>query len=168
MDGSTVFYIIAVIIYFIYTSFAKKKANNGGSEMDENKNAPNQGTSFEELLRDIRKDQRQKVPEETQEEWVETIPEREYHEPNDNEEFAEERRPLAKEREFISAYRNVKQPLVKLDDQVDIDNDQKILGDVVDVAGEHQSGNKYARLLKNPETIKDVVILTEVFNRRHF
>jgi len=168
MDGSTVFYIIAVIIYFIYTSFAKKKADNGGSEMDENKNAPKQGTSFEELLRDIRKDQRQKVPEESQEEWVETIPERDYQELKDDEVFAEEKRPLAKESKFISAYRDVKQPLVKLDDQVDIDKDQKILGDVVDVAGEHQSGNKYARLLKNPETIKDVVILTEVFNRRHF
>ncbi|EPR67597.1 hypothetical protein [Cyclobacterium qasimii] len=168
MDSSTVFYIIAVIIYFIYTSFAKKKADNEGPEMDENDNVPNQGPSFEELLRDIRNEQHQEVPEETEEEWVEPIPRRGYQELNKTEEYAEVEKPPVKEGEFISAYRGVRQPLVKLDDQVDIENDQKLLGEVVDVAGEYQNGNKYARLLKNPETIKEAVVLTEVFNRRHF
>lgn len=171
MDGSTVLYIIAVIIYFIYTSFAKKKPGEEGAERDGNADAPNQGPSFEELLREIRKDQSQPVSNEDTEGWTEEVSEREYSE---EAEMAEEERyvekKVAKPREgtYTGAYRNVKQPLVKLDDQVDLDDDKKILGEVVDVAGEHQVGNKYAKLLKDPETIKDAVILTEIFNRKHF
>ena len=168
MDSSTVFYIIAVIIYFIYTSFAKKKADNEAPEMGENDNVPNQGPSFEELLREIRSEQHQDAPEETEEELVEPIPRRGYQELTKTDEYAEEVKPLAKEREYNRTYRDVRQPLVKLDDQVDIENDEKLLGEVVDVAGEYQNGNKYAKLLKNPETIKEAVVLAEVFNRRHF
>ncbi|AKP52585.1 hypothetical protein [Cyclobacterium amurskyense] len=166
MDGSTIFYIIAVIVYFIYSSFTKKKEEEARGEMEEPENMPKQGPSFEELLREIRKDQNPDIVEEVEEEWVEETRHRKYKEIEEQEVFAEEKRPV--EKEFKSAYRDVRQPFVKLDDQVVIEDGKKILGEVVDVAGEYKTGNRYSKLLKNPESVKDAVILTEIFNRKHF
>tara|TARA_R110000744_G_scaffold379194_1_gene496704 strand:+ start:325 stop:831 length:507 start_codon:yes stop_codon:yes gene_type:complete len=168
MDGSTVLYLIAVIIYFIYTSFVKKKPDEEYAEKEGNEQAPNQGPSFEELLREIRKDQTETVPEESKNEWDDEHGDREFPEVKQEEFPAEEEDYKPREKTHTSAYQSIKQPLVKLDDQVDIDDNKKILGEVVDVAGEYTVGNKYAKILKNPETLKDAVILSEVFNRKHF
>ena len=78
MDGSTIFYIIAVIVYFIYSSFTKKKEEEARGEMEESENMPKQGPSFEELLREIRKDQNPDIVEEVEEEWVEETRHRKY------------------------------------------------------------------------------------------
>jgi hypothetical protein len=168
MDSSTVFYIIAVIIYFIYTSFAKRKSDNSNPEMEEKGSPPKQGPSFEDLLREIRTGQNQKKAAENEEELEEQKPDTTPSLPKTERKLVEEARNLADEVEVGNAYRDIKQPLVKLDDQVDLSDGQKLLGDVVDVAGEYPGGNKYARLLKSPETKKDVVVLTEIFNRKHF
>jgi hypothetical protein len=169
MDSSTVFYIIAVIIYFIYTSFANRKSDNSNPEMEEQEGSPSQGTSFEDLLRDIRDRQNQDKSAENEEEVLQD------EKPDSTTLLSKTQRKLddqesnsADEVEVKNTYRDIKQPLIKLDDQVDLSDGRKILGDVVDVAGEHPGGNKYARFLKNPETKKDAIVLTEIFNRKHF
>ena len=57
--------------------------------------------------------------------------------------------------------------MVKLDDQVDIDSNEKILGEVEDVAEEYKGKSKYRDMLKNPESIKDAIVLTEILNRKY-
>jgi len=168
MDSSTVFYIIAVIIYFIYTSFAKRKPDNVNPEMEEQDGSPAQGPSFEDLLRDIRKGQNQDRSAENQEELEEQKPDITPPPLKTQRKLAEQESFPTDEVEVRNTYRDIKQPLVKLDDQVDLSDGRKLLGDVVDVAGEYYGRNKYARLLKNPETKKDAVVLTEIFNRKHF
>ena len=168
MDGSTVLYLIAVIIYFIYTSFVKKNTEEEYAEKKSNEQAPNQGPSFEELLREIRRDQTESTPEDNNEDWVEKNADRKFPEVKQEELPSEVGVFKPKEETHTSAYQSIKQPLVKLDDQVDLSDNKKILGEVVDVAGEYTVGNKYAKILKNPETLKDAVVLTEVFNRKHF
>ena len=168
MDSSTVFYIIAVIIYFIYTSFAKRKPDNVNPEMEEQDGSPAQGPSFEDLLKDIRKGQNRDRSAENEEELEEQKPDTTPPPLKTQRKLAEQESYPTDEGEVRNTYRDIKQPLVKLDDQVDLSDGRKLLGDVVDVAGENYGRNKYARLLKNPETKKDAVVLTEIFNRKHF
>jgi len=68
--------------------------------------------------------------------------------------------------ESKNRYNAQSQPLVKLDDQVDLDDTKTILGEVE----EEDSGktNKYAQLLKSPETLKDAIIVSEIINRKYF
>ncbi|MDO6437238.1 hypothetical protein Q4534_07475 [Cyclobacterium sp. 1_MG-2023] len=146
----------------------KKKPEEEYAEKEGNEQTPNQGPSFEELLREIRKDQTETVPEENRDEWTKEVSDHDYSEDIRDEQATEEEVFIPGEKTHTSAYRSIKQPLVKLDDQVDLEDNKKILGEVVDVAGEYTVGNKYAKILKNPETLKDAVILTEVFNRKHF
>ena len=119
-------------------------------------------------MREIRRDQTESTPEDNNEDWVEKKADRKFPEVKQEELPSEVGVFKPKEETHTSAYQSIKQPLVKLDDQVDLSDNKKILGEVVDVAGEYTVGNKYAKILKNPETLKDAVVLTEVFNRKHF
>ncbi|MBD3628971.1 hypothetical protein [Cyclobacterium sp.] len=166
MDSGTIFYIIAIIIYFIYTSFAKKKTPEMENDPETTDKVPKKGPSFEELLREIRNEQSERERDlEYDGEEVVTESEPEFS-----------RKPVKPEPATIpeiegsykDPYRDIKQPLVKLDDQVDLEDDKKILGEVVDVAEEYSGRSKYARILKNTDSARDAVILTEIFNRRHF
>jgi len=165
MDSGTIFYIIAIIIYFLYTTFAKKKTPDMENDPEVTEKPPQKGPSFEELLREIRNDQS----------------ERERDLEYDDEVIVEEKPVVSKkpappepvvlpeeEGAYKDPYRDIRQPMVKLDDQVDLEDDQKILGEVVDVAEEYSGRSKYARILKNTASARDAVILTEIFNRRHF
>ncbi|WP_205602099.1 hypothetical protein [Cyclobacterium jeungdonense] len=166
MDSGTIFYIIAIIVYFVYTSFIQKKAEkpSTGQEDSEGK-APQKGPSFDDLLREIRNEQGQRErdmdasPEPQEVEFSEKTTSKKA-------EAAEYR--ADNQEAYKNPYQDIKQPLVKLDDQVDIADDKKLLGEVEDVADENPGTSKYARMLKNPASARDAVILTEIFNRRHF
>ncbi|SEJ73477.1 hypothetical protein SAMN05192553_11049 [Cyclobacterium xiamenense] len=169
MDSGTIFYIIAIVIYFIYTSFIQKKPGSPEANPEKPEGPPQKKTSFEDLLREIRNEQgqRERDLEGTSEpEPVNTA--------SSATEVAEQRETtyVAQQQEAEGAYKNpyrdIKQPLVKLDDQVDLKDGKKILGEVVDVAEEFPGTSKYARLLKNTSSARDAVILTEIFNRKHF
>lgn len=173
MDSGTIFYIIAIIIYFIYTSFIQKKAEKPASDQeDPEAKAPQKGPSFDDLLREIRNEQGQRERDldasgNTQDE--------EYLEKTSPDEFedvayrSENQTDYEKNQDvYQNPYQDLKQPLIKLDDQVDLADDRRILGEVEDVAAENPGSSKYARMLKNPSSARDAVILTEIFNRRHF
>ncbi|WP_162343636.1 hypothetical protein [Cyclobacterium salsum] len=173
MDSGTIFYIIAIIIYFIYTSFIQKKAEKPTSDQEESDAKPPQkGPSFDDLLREIRNEQGQRErdmdasgePEEV------TYAEKTTAEEVEAAEYRTENQENYKKNQeaYKNPYQDLKQPLVKLDDQVDLADDKKLLGEVEDVAAENPGNSKYARLLKNPASARDAVILTEIFNRRHF
>ncbi|MCC5939017.1 MAG: hypothetical protein JJU34_17190 [Lunatimonas sp.] len=172
MDSGTIFYIIAVVIYFIYSALQQKKGQpkDGevpGESQDTPRDIPKNGT-FEDLLREIRREQGER-----EEELVITSrpATTETHEPIG-------RNPKVDREEVVTSstasrmadaygkYQS-KQPLVKLDDQVDIHDDKKILGKVESVTVKNNK-NPYAQLLKSPNTLRDAVVVSEILNRRHF
>lgn len=174
MDSGTIFYLIAIIAYFIYTSFISKKGEKkmDTGDGDSDTASPPKGVSFDDLLKEIRKEQTEReadiehTGENTSMDYEEEFEEAEsvvseIPAPNPSTgQYGHEERP--------DTYRDIKQPMVKLDDQVDINDEKKILGDVEDVAEELQGNSKYASMLKNSNQIKDAVILAEILNRRHF
>ena len=169
MDSGTIFYIIAIIIYFIYTSFIQKKQGSPEVNPEESDGPPQKKTSFEDLLREIRNEQGQR-----ERDLADTSEQEPVKSTSSASEVAEQSEAKSIEQQqgaegaYKNPYRDIKQPLVKLDDQVDLENSEKILGEVVDVAEEFPGTSKYARLLKNTSSARDAVILTEIFNRKHF
>lgn len=189
-DSSTIVYVIAVIVYFLYSTFFNKKApEQDTAPPEQTDNQPRKAVSFDELLKEIRREQGQMerdlegtsmeeekyVEEERytfenrQKEEVTPVPEpapKKYFTYEDPEQF-----PSSDEnyRNSQKRYKNYeKQPLVKLDDQVDLESDERILGEVEDVAGSSRGRNKYAALLKNPETVREAIIVSEILQRKHF
>lgn len=179
LDSSTIVYIVAVIVYFLYSTFFRKKTpeETGGQEEQERENQPQQPASFDDLLKKIRREQGEMEQDlEGYEEEVEREWEREKPQP-----VLEKRRyndqPPQPYQEPRPSYYNGKseqdkayqtQPMVKLDDQVDIESTEKILGEVEDVAGERSGSNRYGNLLKNPETVREAIVVAEILNRKHF
>ncbi|HLT06118.1 MAG TPA: hypothetical protein VK014_01260 [Cyclobacteriaceae bacterium] len=174
-DLSTLIYIIAIIFYFIYSNFLNKDKPRQPQEPVEPSEKPQRTVSFDELLKEIRRDQEERerdlegaaIPEE---DYAEEIYEREsptvqrkYFSYEDPEQF-----PIP-EKVYSSPYKSFeKEPLVKLDDQIDLNADTKILGDVEDVSGYVKRRNRYAEILKNPESIKDAVVVSEILQRKRF
>lgn len=191
VDASTIVYLIAIVVYFLYSVFFNKKnpEQNLPEEEGEDNRPPRKTVSFDELLKEIRREQGERDRDLTGSEPQE----REAHRPERRE--PEVHRPERREREVFKpdpvparkAYENAerrsryedaardynqspyqsfeRQPLVKLDDQVDIESTEKILGEVED---EYSSANPYGAILKNPETVRDAIVVAEIIQRRHF
>jgi hypothetical protein len=174
-DASTLVYIIAVVVYFIYSNFFKKEQAPQAGESDQSSEAPQKPMSFDDLLKEIRREQgeRERDLEGTtfsENDLVEEVytPEREatpqkYFTYEDPEQFP------SPETHYQPKYKNFeKGPLVKLDDQIDLNSDEKILGEVEDVSGYIRRRNRYAEILKNPETVKDAVVVSEILRPKYF
>lgn len=182
-DSSTVVYIIAIVVYFLYSLFFNKKVPEQQDEQTEQPEAqPRRAASFDELLKEIRREQgeRERDLEGTlleEEDFVEEETYREekpkpkpapkrYYAYNDPEQFPSSEKAYQAVQQRYQQYE--KQPLVKLDDQVDIESNEKILGEVEDVSGTFRRKNRYAALLKNPGTVRDAVVVSEILRRKHF
>jgi len=177
-DASTLVYIIAVIVYFLYsTFFSKKEPEQAERKAEQPEVQPRKAVSFDDLLKEIRREQGERE----RDLEGKTIVEDDYIE--EEEVYVAEPAPAPKKyftyedpEQFPSAdtkyqanYKNFeKDPLVKLDDQIDLDSDEKILGEVEDVSSNVRRKNKYAEILKNPETVKDAVVVAEILRPRHF
>lgn len=177
MDSGTVFYIIAVIIYFLYTAFQQRKAKNKEADGDTIPDTPAQEGpakgSFDDILREIRRQQEErerdiviageksKPASAGSAEFEPVYVEEEVEEPSYT--------SLKPESTYKDPYRSLSEsrPLVKLDDQVDIHEDVKILGNV-ESSFENQNTNHYATLLKNPQTLVDAVVVSAILERKHF
>jgi hypothetical protein len=179
MDSGTVFYIIAVIIYFLYTAFQQRKAKNreaNGESLPESpsEESPGRG-SFDDLLKEIRREQEERERDIviTGEKSKPVLKKKPEVEPAYMAEEALEGEPSYSSKKpestYIDPYRSLSdsRPLVKLDDQVDIHEDVKILGEV-ESSFESQEGNYYASLLKSPKTLVDAVVVSAILERKHF
>ncbi|MGY6560322.1 MAG: hypothetical protein ACXIT9_13680 [Nitritalea sp.] len=209
MDAGNILYIIAIIIYFIYsavTAGKKKQAEReqearDAEELGREQEGPKQKTgSFEDMLREIRRAQqgaerdlersgqgrRAADFEEEEEDDYEPLPTKR--------EVSEETRRAQKEpssRAFRSTgeepyqrqgqkkfgdFEGLLSPaeskkLKTLDEQVDIDKPVERLGvGVTQIETEEKSKgtNRYKKMLRDPKTAKDAVILAEILNRKHF
>lgn len=177
MDSGTVFYIIAVIIYFLYTAFQQRKAKNREAEGEVLPDSPSQEDtpkgSFDEMLREIRRQQEERerdivISGEKRKPASRDVDELEpvYVEDEVDEAPYPSKIPQST---YIDPYRSLSEsrPLVKLDDQIDIHEDVKILGNV-ESSFENQDTNHYATLLKNPRTLVDAVVVSAILERKHF
>lgn len=180
-DASTLLYIVAVIVYFIYSSFFNKK-ETGQAEDDQAppfSDEPRKAVSFDDLLKEIRREQGQRERDlegttSVENEYVEddyleddlvepVDAPKKYFTYEDPEQF-----PSA-DTTYQSVYKNFeKEPLIKLDDQIDLDSNHKILGEVEDVSGYMKRKNKYAEILKSPESLKDAVVVSEILRPKYF
>ena len=187
-DSSTIVYIIAVIVYFLYSTFFNKKVPEQDAEPTEQTDTqPRKAVSFDDLLKEIRKEQGQlerDLEGTSMEEYVEEeryvserrlkeekrfVPEqapKKYFTYEDPEQFPSSDESYKNSQKGYQRYE--KQPLVKLDDQVDLESEERILGEVEDVAGNSRGRNRYAALLKNPETVREAIVVSEILRRKHF
>jgi hypothetical protein len=172
MDSGTIFYIIAVVIYFIYSARQQKKNQPKDGDVPQSGDpteGPQKGT-FEDLLREIRKGQARH-----QEDAPKPVERREKPAPVEVPSYREVSIPKEKATTYPSTggvaekygkYQS-KQPLIKLDDVVDIHDDRKILGEVEGKTKTTRQ-NRYAKLLKDPKSLRDSVVVAEILNRKHF
>lgn len=163
MDLGNIIYIIAIIGYFIYQLSRKKKpVDMDGSEGELNE--PTRPTTFEELMREIREAQNPNRPQpapkpkaqqiEIEEIKPEPVKKKWYEETADDEisyyDGAYEKAKTAGEKAI---------PISQLE-FTDIG--------LKAYAKKEEKGNRYADLLKNPQSIKDAIVLSEILNRKHF
>lgn len=184
MDIGTIIYIVLVILYFVFTAFKKKSPQEEGQERYEGEaEGQKRPASFEDMLREIRMEQGE-IVRDMEQSGQKDKSNYDSWEDRDESPVIQNQKTLDKKAEYTpdlkvegrnkyydgaegSLKNYERQPLVKLDDQVDLESEERILGEVEDVAGEYAGRSKYASMLKNPETAKDAVILAEILNRRY-
>jgi len=185
MDAGTIIYIVLVILYFLFTAFKKKDKPAEDERFEGDEAGQQRPASFEDMLREIRQEQegrRRDVEGSGQGDVLEQAPTRQHWE--EEEEYVPEHKTKPKPAPAPAPAKNKhqryyegsegslksyeKQPLKTLDEQVDIYSDEKILGEVEDVAEENVKENKYAKMLRDPQSVKDAVVLSEILNRKHF
>jgi hypothetical protein len=178
VDAGNLVYLVAVIVYFIYTALKKNKSEEefeqpSQSEKPESKKKP---VSFEELLKEIRQGQQQPEEEINQPEPSR----RQTQMPQDRESRPFEKpkrqtpKPLDKPKEYYTYEGVVEERAaperVKLADQERLSSHISGIKSSIlqerDKAEVHE--NRYKVLLSNPKTAKDAIILSEVLARRHF
>lgn len=180
LDSSTLVYIVAVVVYFLYSTFFRKKnPEEAGRQEEEGRreNPPQKTTSFDDLLKKIRREQGEMeqdmdgYEEEVEQEWEREKPrpvkeKKNYNDPQTQP--YQEPRPSYYNEKINQERAYQSRPLVKLDDQVDLESTERILGEVEDVAGDRVGSNRYGNLLKNPETVREAIVVAEILNRKHF
>jgi hypothetical protein len=179
VDAGNIIYLLAIIIYFIYTALKKGKNEREIENPDQpgNTQGENRPVSFEDLLKEIRQGQKksegdiqpsgQKRAVETQEKprTVRTfeVNPRTYQP-------QKSKQPKAYEQFQGEVPERERPKLLTLDEQV------RLTGSIEGIKSSLQteslesgkSENKYANLLKNPQSVKDAIILSEILNRKNF
>ena len=184
MDLGNIVYIVAVLAYFIYQATKGKKKNQGKDpeEMDE---APQQKpVSFEDLMREIRDAQKPKpvAPAQPKMQPAPVNQPREvvYERAGDTSSRPEwradpapavKRFPTKKLEEdddeiqrYKGAFENAKSDLTKTSEGIPEIPSLKEIADETS----YTSRGRYARMLKNPQSIRDAVVLKEILDRKHF
>lgn len=173
MDLGNIIYVIAIIAYFIYQATRKKPAD-GLPDDEPEQPSPQKGMSFEDLLKEIRQAQNPKSPEpptptptptynltQEPEPTAAPFPVRPVsRRPPVVEEFDDEisyyegAYSTSKFKSYQAAKTSTKPdvPLVKFDF----------------TSIEKRRVNPYAELLKNPQTLKQAVIVSEILRPKHF
>lgn len=183
MDSGNIVYIVAVIIYFIYTALKKGKKNEE-ENLPEQRNDSEPGQrppSFEDLLKEIRGGQRERERDleqsgqgsvvENKKRVIKTPrPEPEKYQTSSDK---LEKRDLAnsKYHDYTGSDSNLKTPkLQTLDEQVSLSSSLTGLGVSETRSGKRKKSknNRYQKMLSNPRSVKDAIILSEILNRKHF
>ena len=171
MDLGQIIYAIAILGYFLYQVSRKKKSQESGEAEETNQDPPQKGLTFEELLKEIRNAQNPPAPE---------IPKELKPEPV---------RPVASETlEPRNERKKRFEPVEELDDEARYyegtfgsktkPNPYQALANKTFTEPEimtfksyelpSKKINPYADLLKNPRSLKESVIVSEILRPKYF
>lgn len=211
MDLGNIVYIVAVLAYFIYQATQNKKKKQA---QQDSTNAPDptaRPVSFEDLLKEIRGEQRQNPSQETPKSISEPVkPSRNfestyekpksdtsYHKPESSYtprestyqkpvSSYEKRASTYEKRESVYDQRKAWKETIRTDDDeisyYEGAFEEKKLArasDVVEIpeiptlelersSVRSTKNNPYAQLLKNPKSVRDAVVLSEILAKKHF
>ena len=171
MEFGQIIYIVAIVAYFLYRASSKKKSTSIPDGESTAPDAPQKGFSFEELLREIRESQEPKVPEVV----VDTPPV-----PKANPAHSSSKQKMSKKRaqssqevivaegvdyeakNFNSHRKNPTYSHPETSSSIDLASRPKFYEQPVEVQ------NPYAELLRNPKSIRDAVVVSEILKPKHF
>ena len=180
MDLGNIVYIVAVLAYFIYQATRKKK----GQEMTESDgsapDAPQKGLTFEDLMREIRQAQNPSS------EKSEPLPQKT--------EVQQPPKPQPYRNQPVPSH--IPQPQVSYRKPIPVEDDDEIkyyegtfgatkkspyedykkaqsIPMVSSIKMDYDSlqekkYNRYAELLKNPKTLREAIIVSEILRPKHF
>lgn len=172
MDVGQILYIIAIVAYFIYQA-TKKKGRQGEADQESgDAPQPQKGISFEELLKEIRNAQNPPASEMPRPPKPE--PARPTPIPPNFPEAKKERKRSFEPVEVVddearyyegsfgskNSSKPAKGPLVAMPDL----SERKIDYDALT----KKKMNPYAEKLKNPQSVKEAIILGEILKPKHF
>ncbi|UZD23437.1 hypothetical protein [Algoriphagus halophytocola] len=178
MDLGNIVYIVAVLAYFIYQATKGKKRNQEADSEPMTDESSGKPTSFEDLLREIREAQQPKShkkpaparnieqpkPEESYP-WRDDEPEEKYQQEWKKKKLIYEAEPADDEIQYYSgAFEQTKSELSKTSKGVPEIPTAKQAKD----EKSYQASSKYARMLKNPQGIRDAVVMKEILDRKYF
>lgn len=173
MDFGQIIYAIAIIAYFIYQVSKKKNLpDTETDEMNENKESPQKGLTFEELLKEIRNSQNPTAeqPKEVKQEAYRPAP------------------VVAEDTQSKSKPKKQLQPVEDLDDEASFYEgafgsrskpnpyqalankkfEEPQIATFKSYEITSKKTNVYADLLKNPKTLKESVIVSEILRPKYF
>lgn len=173
MDFGNIIYIVFVIGYFIYQITRKKGRSDENPDSQPNQDQPEKGVSFEDLLREIRDAQQGKkstpTPAPAPTPAVQETRSEDRFEPIKSEPVRRSRYKSLEEQDdeisyYEGAFEKTQSELLKTS------KGMPAIPSVVEKEEElkPQFKSRYANLLKDPQSIKDAVVLKEVLDRKYF
>jgi hypothetical protein len=171
MDLGQIIYIVAIVAYFLYRSVNKKKAGEVENPEEPNADLPQKGLTFEDLLREIRESQVPNLPEERPKKATRPQPvpvsTTTNAAPFPAKEVQEQVPELVDESRYYagSFEGNNKNPYQELGNRNFADPESikfKSYETPVSIP------NPYAELLKNPKTVREAIVVSEILRPKHF
>lgn len=167
-DFQLILSIIFGVIYFLYQALAgSRKRKRGQQPQQEGDTAKPAGKSFEDFLREISGEPLEEEAPEIEEQVPQSRP-KQRKAPTVSESAYQ-----AEENDSYSSYQGVvdkPKKLVKLDDQVDIDDAGSLLKKVEALEQEEEAygGHPILNMLKNSDSARNAIIMGEIFNKKSF
>jgi hypothetical protein len=170
MDFGQIIYIVAIVAYFLYRASSKKKNTTVPDAEDTSPEEPKKGFTFEELLREIREAQTPTIPELEPEPVQMPKPKSTYTSPVQD-------RPVIQSTssqevilsEGLDYEHSFSQPKSK-PSYGDVEHSSLVSEQSRPFSYElpKEQKNPYAELLKNPKSIRDAVVVSEILKPKHF
>lgn len=177
MDAGNIIYLVAIIIYFIYTALKKGKPEEEMErpDMPQERQEQRRPASFEDLLKEIRAGQQQMEKDLQQTGQGRVAEERPVTQMTSQEKPTGYRpqkikQPKAYE-QFQGEISEREMPKLRtLNEQISLEASLQGIKSSLrsDVLEKEKKENRYRKLLKDPRSVKDAVILSEVLTRKHF
>jgi hypothetical protein len=171
MDLGQIIYIVAIVAYFLYRSVNKKKAGEVENPEEPNADPPKKGLTFEDLLREIRESQVPTLPEERPKriKLPEPVPvsTTTNSAPFPTKKVHEQVPELVEESRYYagSFEGNNKNPYQELGNRNFADPESiKLKSNEIQASGP----NPYAELLKNPKSVREAIVVSEILRPKYF
>lgn len=167
MELGQILYVVAIVAYFIYKASAKKKGASPPEEGDLTPDSPQKGLTFEDLLREIRESQMptvDKVPQQKTEPAVDqlTVPKQSFKEKEKLAPIFEE--VVAEGQDYEELGRSYREKL----DRTNLEGLTSSTPKRIFLETKEKKSNPYAALLKNQNSFRDAVIVSEILRTKHF